>query len=117
MKSCVLITPSPNRDAANQLAELMGWGPGSYSVPLSADGTDPATHYGLHAWVQPSFEAMLVGAAEGTMPEALAQAGYPEAVFLALMGSLIASTRDSMEGHWQDVVTANGLQAVVPSDD
>lgn len=114
MKSCVLITPVANRDAANQLAELMGWGPGSYSVPLSADGTEPATHFGLHAWVQPEFEALLSGAAEGIMPEGLAQAGYPEAVFLGIMASLITSLRDDMTGHWQDVLTTSGLQTVVP---
>jgi hypothetical protein len=77
MKSCVLIVPLAYHAAANQLAELMGWGPNSYSVPLSADGSEPATHYGLHAWVTPEFEAMIAGTGQGEMPEALVQAGYP----------------------------------------
>lgn len=116
MKSAVLIIPLANRDAANQLAQLMGWGLNNYSVPLSADGTEPATHFGLHAWVTPEFEAMMTGAGQGEMPEALEQAGYPKSVFLGIMEALIASTRESMEGHWQDVLTQNGLMPVVFSD-
>jgi hypothetical protein len=114
MKSCVLIVPLAYHAAANQLAELMGWGPNSYSVPLSASG--PATHYGLHAWVTPEFEAMIAGAGQGEMPEALVQAGYPLATFLGIMGSLISSIRDSIDGHWQEVLDANGLEMVQADD-
>lgn len=112
MKSCVLIVPASLHTAANQLGEIMGWGPNSYSVPLSADGTEPATHYGLHTWVTSEFETMMAGAAQGQMPQPLADGGYPLETFLAIMGSLIASIRDSMDGHWDDILTANGLVRV-----
>lgn len=112
MLSVVLIIPADLRDKADQLAELMGWGPNSYSVPLSADGTEPATHYGLHTWAAQSFVDMLTGAQGGVMPPELVDAGYAEADFLAVMGGLIHSVRDSMDEHFADVCGEAGLVVV-----
>lgn len=108
MISCVLIIPANLRDSANQLSVFMDWGPNSYSVPLSGDGSEPATHYGLHSWVTEAFEPMLAG----PMPTELADGGYPEASYNAIIGSLISSFRDDNTGHFEAVLADNGLFTV-----
>jgi len=55
IKHLVAIVPAAYWDVANQLSSAQGWGPDSYSVPLSADGSEPATHYGLAAPVTEAF--------------------------------------------------------------
>lgn len=113
MRSCVLILPAALRDAGNALAEAMGWGSCNYSVPLSADGQEPATHYGLHAWVADTFLSLLEAAGEGIMPEGL---DYPAEDFASVVGALIASFRDDSTGHFADVIEANSLQVIEPED-
>lgn len=93
--SAVLIAPAAQRDAANALAAAMGWGPDCYSVPLSASGAAPATHWGLHAWVAEGFAATLAAAARG-----------------ALAGALILSIEPGLTdpaGHFARVVESAGL--------
>ena len=46
--SFVAIAPVAVADALEPYLQAQGWGPGNFSVPLSADGTTPATHLGLH---------------------------------------------------------------------
>jgi hypothetical protein len=106
MKSLVLIIPAPLRDEANALGAALDMGPDNYSVPLSANGQEPATHWGLHGWAQQSFIDMIDA---GVMPEGL---DYPQADFDAVMAALIVSARDDMTGHFADVLDANGLTAV-----
>jgi len=113
--SCVLIIPVAQQAEANALAEAMGWGPGSYSVPLSPTGTDPATHYGLHSWVDDSFVSMLQGAARGQAPQALLDAGYPAQDLSDVMSNLISDVTASMDGHFDAVCVAHGLQRIVPA--
>jgi hypothetical protein len=79
----------------------MGWGPDNYSVALT-DGKG-VTHYGLHAWVQPSF-ADLINA--GVMPDKF---DFPKADFDAVIAALVSSFRDSMDGHWHEVLAKQGL--------
>lgn len=110
--SCVLIVPASLRDKANTLAEAMGWGPGSYAVPLSADGSEPITHYGLRTWASDEFVAMLQGAAQGQMPPALTAASYPPADFAAVVGNLAVSLQPAMEGHFAAAIAAQGLAMV-----
>ncbi len=99
-------------DKANALAEVMGWGPNSYSVPLSPDGTEPATHWGLNvAEARPEFLAMLAGAAEGEMPDGLIAAGYPAADFTDVIEALSVWTATPYE----DAIAAMGLKAVTGS--
>lgn len=113
--SAVLIIPTAQRDAANALAEAMGWGAGCYSVPLSATGAEPATHYGLHSWVEQSFVEMLGAAGDGSMPPDLIAAGYPPEDFAAVLGSLGSSIRageTDPAGHFAEVYAAHGLALV-----
>ncbi len=107
----VLIVPTSLVDKANALGAAMGWGPESYSVPLSADGSEPATHWGLNlANPGDSFLAMLAGAGQGQMPEVLLGAGYPPEDFAAVVGSLVVD----MAAPFADAIAANGLSVVVP---
>lgn len=103
--STVLIIPAALRDAGNQVAEAMGWGTGNYSVPLSPAGSEPATHYGLHAWASEQFKAWV----EGTEP-------LPEGMEAAqpVIDALIYSFRaDLMNAeHFDTVAAANNLQRV-----
>ena len=109
MLSCVLIIPSTLKVEADLLAVYMGWGPNSYSVPLSPNGTGSATHYGLHAWVTPEFATMLEDATGGTMPQDLSDAGYSQDDFLSVVSNLISSIKVDVEGHFDSVVSANNL--------
>jgi hypothetical protein len=106
MNSTILILPAAMRDAGNAVAEAMGWGPDNYSVPLSADGSAPATHYGLHAWTDDQFK----GWVEGTAP-------LPDGMDAAVpvIAALIASFRTSGEPrqHFHEVLSANGLAQIV----
>lgn len=59
MLSCVLILPADQIATGNAVSEAMSWGSPAYTVPLSKDGTEPATHYGLRTWSDETFQAML----------------------------------------------------------
>ena len=109
MLSAVLIIPASLRDQANALGEAMGWGPDNYSVPLSASGSEPPTHFGLHAWAQPSFAAMLAGVAQGDVPEV---PGLSAAQVAEVVGALIVSFAEIAGWHWERVLADNGLQVV-----
>lgn len=82
----VLIIPDEHKDKANALGEAMGWGPNNYSIALSADGSEPPSHWSLNiAQARPDFLAMLEAAGEGQMPNGL---DFPPADFAAVMGGL-----------------------------
>ena len=118
MQSCVLIITADLQAKADTISEIMGWGPNSYTVPLSATGQEPVTHYGLHAWVDPLFVDMILAAQNtGTMPQPLSDAGMPQSDFTAVISALIASFRPDIGSHWDDVLIANGLQRITPPDD
>ncbi len=68
MLSAVLILPDDQVATGNAVSEAMGWGSPAYTVPLSADGSEPATHYGLHTWGTQAFVDMLDA---GVMPDGL----------------------------------------------
>lgn len=102
MQSVVLIIPAALKSDADTLAELLGYGPNSYSVPLSADGTEPATHYGLHTWAEQSFLDML--SAEN-IPEGLEQ-------YAPVKDAVIVSVRSDMTNHFSEILIDNNLQQV-----
>lgn len=52
MQSTTIIVTAANLDACRAIAEANGAGPDNFSVALSADGNEPATHYGQHQWDQ-----------------------------------------------------------------
>lgn len=109
MLSCVLILPVDQVPTGKAVSEAMGWGPNSYSVPLSADGTPPVTHYGLHAWVTEEFQALIE---TGAYPPQVEAAGITQAVYDAMMAALISSFWPDYVGHFATVCADNGLQVV-----
>jgi hypothetical protein len=109
MLSCVLILPLDQVATGNAVGEAMGWGPDNYSVPLSADGSEPATHYGLHAWAADSFQGLIES---GVYPPELAQAGVTQAAYEAMMAVLIYSFQGDTTGHFDAVIADNGLMVV-----
>ena len=86
MSVCVLIIPDAIKDMANELGGLMGWGSGNYRVPLSADGSEPATHWATAATdPAPSFVPTLTAFKAGVTPPELDGFAHTEAVRAALV--------------------------------
>ena len=113
MLSCVLILPLSQVATGNAVGAAMGWGPASYSVALSADGADPATHMGLHTWATEEFQQMI---ATGYYPPDLADAGIEQAAFDDMMAVLVSSFQADYMGHFAAVCEAAGLMMVVSND-
>lgn len=109
MKSCVLIIPVAQLPDANAIFQLIGWGYPAFSVQLSADGSQPATHYGLRETVDDGFMAMLAAAKEGTMPPELIAETYPSATFNAVMEALVVDYADTVAGHFPTAIAAKNL--------
>jgi hypothetical protein len=93
--TAVLLVPVAARDNANAMGEALGWGPGNFSVPLSADGYEPATHHGLHTFATQVFVDMLNGAGQGTLPEGVPWASYglTEADVFGVLAAMTASVQ------------------------
>lgn len=111
MRSCVLLLPLDQVATGNAVGEAMGWGPANYSVPLSADGSEPATYYGLHVWVTEDFQTLIETWA---YPPQLADAGISQDDYNAMMAVLISSFWADYVDHFADVIAANGLRMVEP---
>lgn len=109
MLSCVLILPDAQVATGNAVGEAMGWGPSNYTVALSATGAEPATHYGLHTWVDESFKAFVES---GTYQPELADAGISEGDYDAMMAVLVSSFWPDYVGHFDAVCDENGLKLV-----
>lgn len=118
--SLALAVPAALRDKANRLSCALGHDvlPGStYSVPLSADGQEPATHYGCHAWVQPSFVAILAGATQGHLPEVdWADYGITAEDVAAVVAGLIASEPQGELLDFDSWSASYGLARVMPAE-
>lgn len=107
--SAVLIVPETLRADANALGSALGYGPETYTVPLSADG-QTVTHWGAHAWVQPAFVAVVIDAAGGALPPVdWSTHGLTEVrvarVLAALVISVPGSTLDALQ--FVDINTAS----------
>lgn len=125
MTSAVMIVPAALRDDANALGEELGWGPGNFSVPLSADGSEPATHYGacaasvgaefLDLALWPDEEtALMLGEMVGTEVPAPAEDADPDAV-AATYGPWIRAG-GSVSAHWRQMLELAGLVVVGSQD-
>ena len=118
--SLALAVPAALRDKANRLSCALGHDtmPGStYSVPLSPTGQEPATHYGCHAWVQPSFVEILAGASQGHLPE-IDWADYDLTAgdVAAVVDGLIASEPQAELLDIDGWLAMHGLVRVMPAE-
>ena len=103
--SVCLIVPAAYRDAANQLAEGLGWGPDNYAIALTGNGTD-VTHYALSTCCDQQFADWL----ENPPPEA----GDISDLMAALIVSIVPRTDDGQHG--RDTFAANGLAVWQPPE-
>jgi len=99
MTSAVLILPAAYRNAGNAFGVAQGWGEGNFSVPLSASGSEPATHWGCCAEVGPGFLLLM----ENPPPEAA-----------PLLSVMVHSFNDTVMpyDHWTATLAENNLQRV-----
>jgi hypothetical protein len=102
MTSAVLILPAAYRDAGNAFGVAQGWGEDNFSVPLSADGAEPATHYGCRPDVQPGFFDLMA---------------EPPVEAIPLLQAMISSFEDNIQpyDHWIATLEANNLKRVESS--
>lgn len=113
MLSCVLILPLDQVTTGNAVSEAMGWGSPAYTVALSADGTEPATHYGLHTWAGADFQAMIES---GYYPPQLTEAGIAQGDYDAMLAVLISSFWPDYTDHFATVCVENDLKVVEVPD-
>lgn len=118
--SLALMVPNTLREQANLLACALGHDslPGNtFSVGLSPDGTQPATHWVCHSWVQESFVATLAGAAKGNLPSvAWEDFGLREADVWEVFAGLVASEPSATPLDFDAWVAAYDLKRVESSE-
>lgn len=122
--SAVLIVPAALREAANRLSCALGYDemPGStYSVPLSINGQEPASHFGCRSQAKQEFVDILGAAGQGVLPGDLDLTTFDltPADVRAIVAALICDVRpaEAMAGHFDAVAEAHGLVRVLPQED
>jgi hypothetical protein len=120
--SIVMLIPADLQDTGNKLACALGYDflPGNtFSVPLSADGSEPVTHYGCRTAGKQEFVDMLTAAGQGELPDvAWADFGLAVEDVAPVLAALAMDVRasDQMSGHFEAVIAANGLARVQPDE-
>jgi hypothetical protein len=96
---------------ANLLAQTFGYGPDNFSVALSADGSEPATHYGGFAsgGVSPAFVQLMTDAGQGNLPDIEWPEELPEASALPLLVKITIR----FDEEWKTTLLDLGLQTVL----
>lgn len=113
MLSAVLILPDDQVATGNAVSEAMGWGSPAYTVPLSGDGSEPATHWGLHTWAGDDLQAMIE---TGFYPPQVEDAGITQDAYDAMLAVLIYSFWQDYVDHFATVCVENGLMVVQETD-
>lgn len=104
MTNAVMILPASYLDAANAFGIEQGWGEGNFSVPLSATGAEPVTHWGCCADVTEGFLAIMA---------------EPPTEAIPLLETMISSFEDNVQpyDHWVATLELNGLQRVTQNEE
>ena len=121
--SLVTICPDAAKAALLALGEAVGVS-GGMSVPLSADGNDPPTHWGSHAWAGPEFVAMMTGQAiPDPLPEGVTAEDISNVLSLCTIAvdtvideGLETEQRLTKRAHFDHVASGLGLQVIVPEE-
>lgn len=120
--SIVMIVPAALQDAANRLSCALGHDvlPGNtFSVPLSSDGSEPATHYGCRTAARQEFVDILASAGQGDLPEIeWADFGLTIEDIAPVLAVLIVDVRSASEvaGHFDEVLEASDLHLILPEE-
>lgn len=120
--SIVMIVPASLRDIGNRLSCALGHDtlPGNtFSIPLSADGSEPATHYGCRTAAQQSFADLLSAAGQGVLPDIdWTEYGLTVEDIGAVLARLIADVRpaEDADGHFDAAAAGHGLARVMPAE-
>lgn len=120
--SLVVIVPAHLREIGNRLSCALGHDvlPGNtFSVPLSADGSEPATHYGCRTAAKQEFVDILTSAGAGDLPDIeWADYGLTVEDIAPVLAALIADVRPAGQasGHFDEVAAGHGLVRVVPEE-
>lgn len=85
--SVPMAVPAASVAAVNQAWSDRGYGPFNLSVPLSADGSEPPTHFGGHAWMDAEMVAHLAHADFGAIAYTETDGGAPGTTWPALLTS------------------------------
>jgi len=109
----VVVASEQMRDTCIAMAAALGYAAG-LSVPLSATGEAPATHYGLHTWAGPEFTAIMTGQVTPEID------GYTAQNIADLLAAITVSV-DPPSGatkrtHFNEVIADLGLTVIQPED-
>lgn len=97
--SVVLLIPAPYKDAINQYAESIGWGPDNLSIELVH--TDGSTWWGCHTMADAGFLELM-----SSPPEPDTEVDYTPA--LAVLVSSIVPGGDPLE-NWNATLAEHNL--------
>lgn len=119
-----LAVPVKYLDDAHLMATALGWQEPvarSFGTPLSADGTPPATHYGLTTVAQAAFVAILMDPADTLVGTDWPAHGLTAARVQAVLAAMLMQVRprsDGVEGValMDEALAAWGLRRVVQDD-
>lgn len=114
------ILPAADRPDGDRLSWALGYQPdpaqgfSTFSVPLSADGVEPATHYGFNAQATaPEFVALLQGAQGGQLPPVdWAAYGLTAARVLDVVAAMEFEITDPASAPWPGLLARAGVQRV-----
>lgn len=116
MMSIVIIAPVAASVAANALAAAVSnWGTDNLTIPLSASGAEPVTHYACRAWDHNgNFVARLAALQGGALPD-----GWTQQEVAAALAPLTIDHKPKSDPSWQsprqhllDVIGAASLSIV-----
>lgn len=120
--SVVIIVPAALRDKADYLSCAIGhddMSGNTFSVPLSADGIEPATHYGCRTTAKQEFIDIMTGAETGQLPDVdWSEYNLTVQDIADILTQQILDVRDAgeMSGHFGNVLESHGLQIVSIND-
>lgn len=92
----VLIIPTATRANADKVAYALGYGSTNFSIPLFANGTGDASHFGCISKSQDGDLAILQGAGDGQLPDVdWTEFDLTEADVWVVFGSLLADVKST----------------------
>jgi hypothetical protein len=116
--SIVMIVPIELQDIANRISCALGYDtmPGNtFSVPLFANGFDPATHYGCRTSAKQEFVDLVTNGDIGLFPD-IPWSDYNLTTdeVASVLSILIIDVRPSNEviNHFESVLNANSLMLI-----